>query len=582
MRIRTWPTGGSSGVVINRDFKLYSKFDDALEDRNAWKFCNYNDNGVGFPRDCGPKRGRGGQWNAIGGRRNGKGKKVAFYIYRDALPTWRLALSNTGMFGSPATNIGQVAFNDLFISSKRRLIKRLCPKCAKGYRSMYYNRISPIGSWNAYTNMAYQWKSQTNVINRDFKLYGNLESALAKRNAWRWCNYNDRGVGFPRDCGKNKARGGQWNAIGGRYNGKGKKVAFYIEDSDWKLGVSNAVIESNPMTNIGGGRFNRNFKRSRTKIIKRLCPSCHKDYREIYYKRISPVGKWNAYVNMVHKWYSNNNVLNKDFKLYSSLEDAFADRNSWKVCNYNDNGVGFPRDCGKRKRVGGQWNAIGGKRNGKGKKVAFFIHMGKPPPKAPKDAPLAPCSVSESRAYPSVCHSITGKASPMFKSNNDNERFHAKLNPYWVLQGYAAGAKPYRPRWNRVTFSAAAKSNDIIVGLFPASHIPDKRNKQFDFIFYGWGNTKCAITYGRHNGRNRLVRKNCKADLSLGKPKVYFVEVQRRNGILKMGTGFHGKNVLASVKVRNGDKRNTLNNLAYFSVTSLNKPVEYYAVDMQR
>ena len=40
--------------TFNTDFKLYSSEDDAIADANAWTFCNFNDNDVGFPRDCGP------------------------------------------------------------------------------------------------------------------------------------------------------------------------------------------------------------------------------------------------------------------------------------------------------------------------------------------------------------------------------------------------------------------------------------------------------------------------------------------------------------------------------------------------
>ena len=33
----------------------------------------------------------------------------------------------------------------------------------------------------------------------------------------------------------------------------------------------------------------------------------------------------------------------------------FSLNHKWKYCNYNDPGVGFPRDCGKNKLVGGRW-----------------------------------------------------------------------------------------------------------------------------------------------------------------------------------------------------------------------------------
>ncbi len=47
--------------------------------------------------------------------------------------------------------------------------------------------------------------------------------------------------------------------------------------------------------------------------------------------------------------------MNKDFKLFSNLNDAKTDKNAWKFCMFNDPGVGFPRDCGANGTVGGRW-----------------------------------------------------------------------------------------------------------------------------------------------------------------------------------------------------------------------------------
>jgi len=59
----------SANNRLNSDFKLYSTFEDAINDRNAWTFCNYDDfSGVGFPRDCGPTGWVSWQWNSFTGR----------------------------------------------------------------------------------------------------------------------------------------------------------------------------------------------------------------------------------------------------------------------------------------------------------------------------------------------------------------------------------------------------------------------------------------------------------------------------------------------------------------------------------
>jgi len=52
-----------------------------------------------------------------------------------------------------------------------------------------------------------------------------------------------------------------------------------------------------------------------------------------------------------------NNTLNVDFSLHSTFLDAFLGTNGWTFCNYNDPGIGFPRDCGPNGKVNFQWNS---------------------------------------------------------------------------------------------------------------------------------------------------------------------------------------------------------------------------------
>ena len=60
---------------------------------------------------------------------------------------------------------------------------------------------------------------------------------------------------------------------------------------------------------------------------------------------------------LMNNWFDTDNKHNVDFALYSSHLDAFYDTNRWTHCNFNDNRVGFPRDCGPTSLVGWQWNA---------------------------------------------------------------------------------------------------------------------------------------------------------------------------------------------------------------------------------
>ena len=62
---------------LHTDFELYSTYEDALSGDSPWQFCNFDDAGVAFPRDCGPEGPLGGQWNSA--TRGGQ-DSYAFYI----------------------------------------------------------------------------------------------------------------------------------------------------------------------------------------------------------------------------------------------------------------------------------------------------------------------------------------------------------------------------------------------------------------------------------------------------------------------------------------------------------------------
>jgi hypothetical protein len=58
----TWSSNFNN---LNVNFLLFSTYDDLLANRNAWRFCNYDDAGVAFPRDCGPSGDVPSQWNTV-------------------------------------------------------------------------------------------------------------------------------------------------------------------------------------------------------------------------------------------------------------------------------------------------------------------------------------------------------------------------------------------------------------------------------------------------------------------------------------------------------------------------------------
>ena len=124
---------------------------------------------------------------------------------------WKVVYS-AGSFGS--LDVGEEAFNEEFLNSETRIIRRLCTNCNPSHQAIYYKRITDIpSSFSLYFNMLEMWTSDDNVLGTDFNLYSTLEDALNDTNAWSFCNYNDPSVAFPRDCGPSGGVAGQWNSL---------------------------------------------------------------------------------------------------------------------------------------------------------------------------------------------------------------------------------------------------------------------------------------------------------------------------------------------------------------------------------
>ena len=144
------------------------------------------------------------------------------------------------------------------------------------------------------------------------------------------------------------------------------KETSVAHSQKWVLGLAKGSYGSK---DIGKDEFNKIFQQSSSAIIKRVCSSCSNDYKEIYYRRYTNPSSFTPYDYMKQNWFSKNNAVNKDFGIFSSYADAVSRQNPWKFCNYNDPGIGFPRDCGKTGGVGGQWNSW----TRGGQAVAYYV-----------------------------------------------------------------------------------------------------------------------------------------------------------------------------------------------------------------
>jgi hypothetical protein len=108
-------------------------------------------------------------------------------------------------------------------------------------------------------------------------------------------------------------------------------------------------------------------------IIWRVCTSCTRSHRNIYYKRLTAVPDMDFLELLLNSWSSSNNVFNVDFELYSTYDDALAGTTEkrWKFCDFDDD-HGFPFECGPEEQVEDMWNDFedGGSY---AKDVAFYL-----------------------------------------------------------------------------------------------------------------------------------------------------------------------------------------------------------------
>ena len=130
---------------------------------------------------------------------------------------------------------------------------------------------------------------------------------------------------------------------------------------------------------LNDDKWKEALKNSSNQIIWRQCSTCTNTHKDIFYKRITSWGNINIRNLFLDTWSSKpngtSNVLNKDFELYSTYQDALNGNNKWNVCNYNDTGIGFPRDCGPSRWTGGQWKSWSNRIRDRNSKWIFKIEQ---------------------------------------------------------------------------------------------------------------------------------------------------------------------------------------------------------------
>ena len=165
---------------------------------------------------------------------------------------------------------------------------------------------------------------------------------------------------------------------------------FYIKDPWYRkdhYNVKQVIFSTVPLIKITTG-YERGYYETKWRfnnMISKLQPPYYlirvgyqgynKQHNYIVYKRKTSSNNVDMYSLLHTDWFNERkgvkNKFHVDYDLYSTIDDAINNKGAWKFCNFNDPGIGFPRDCGINRPVGNQWQS---KDRGNKKTWAWYLY----------------------------------------------------------------------------------------------------------------------------------------------------------------------------------------------------------------
>jgi len=224
--------------------------------------------------------------------------------------------------------------------------------------SVYFRTSPPEVLASPYKLFTETWTDTDNVLNTDFKMFSSFEEAKNGMNAWQHCVYNGNGIGYPFDCGPQSAIRRQYFTrkmkMGTIHQNVGAFDIYTGDDcpvttvpSPWKWTSSNWT---RAVANIDSGLVQNNMDEASFNTLFNKCPVLRYWWNgavhSVYFRTSPPEVLASPYKLFTETWTDTDNVLNTDFKMFSSFQDAKNEVNAWQSCNYNAPGNGYPRDCG--------------------------------------------------------------------------------------------------------------------------------------------------------------------------------------------------------------------------------------------
>jgi hypothetical protein len=165
------------------------------------------------------------------------------------------------------------------------------------------------------------------------------------------------------------------------------KYQTITEEDGWTLvvgegirfmppGIDSAAVDASFRALIDAGCKESDGVTVRPCLIRRFCDSCDESHRDIFYKRLTDIPDFEQLYFLdlfMNQWFNEPaNNLNVNFELYFSYEQALNGEDRWTWCNYNDPGIGFPRDCGPTGRINHNWNSYV-RNGGRANHHAFYV-----------------------------------------------------------------------------------------------------------------------------------------------------------------------------------------------------------------
>lgn len=140
---------------------------------------------------------------------------------------WLTILNQTQ--GAISTKPGAAIVNELFQRRSMGVLKYL----VDGRPYNFYKRLRDANGFDMYSNLVMTWSSERNAMHLDFEMYGTYADLVTRQSAWEFCNYDDPGVAYPRDCGPSGGIANYWTEFHGPeapLNGKGQQTtAFQLQ-----------------------------------------------------------------------------------------------------------------------------------------------------------------------------------------------------------------------------------------------------------------------------------------------------------------------------------------------------------------